>query len=426
MTYQESLRYLSELEYKGIHMGLGPLSNLLHRLCNPHGTFATVLIGGTNGKGSISAMVASILLHGGFRVGLYTSPHLTDIRERIRINGAMISPEEMASCISTVKQEITQEVTYFEFLTAVAFLYFSQQQVDIAILEVGMGGRLDATNIVSPLACVISNVSIDHQAYLGKRLEDIAREKGGIVKNHGLCITAERKKNVIGILEGICRVKKARLYRLGKDIGFTVHNDGTFSCRGISKQYAKLTCSLMGRHQIENATMAIAAVESIMDKGFSVEDRAVFDGIQAVKWEGRLEVLCRDPMLVVDGAHNPAGISVLCRALRNQFSYKRLIVIFGVFNDKNYKLMLKRLVPLAHRFVITRPCSQRATPVEELLPVAMLYKTDIEEMQNAVEAVKKEFTSADQGDLICVTGSLYLVGEIKKAFSEILDYKKMP
>lgn len=405
-------------------MGLGPISELVRRLCNPHETFVSVLVGGTNGKGSISAMVASILLNGGFKVGLYTSPHLLEVRERIRINGAMISQEAMASCVSAVKQKNIQEVTYFEFLTAVAFYYFSQQQVDIAILEVGMGGRFDATNIVDPLVCVISNVSIDHQVYLGKRLKDIAYEKGGIVKNRGLCITAERKKQVIDILESICRAKEARLYRVGKDIGFTVRNDGTFSYHGIHKQYAKLACPLVGKHQIENATTAIAAVETIMDRGFRVDDQAIFDGIRTVRWEGRLEVLCQDPMLVVDGAHNPAGISVLCRALRKQFSYNRLVVIFGVLNDKNYKLMLKRLVPLAHRFVITRPCSQRATSVKELMPIAMLYKPDIERIQNVVEAVKNEFTSAVEGDLICVTGSLYLVGEVKRAFPEILDYRK--
>jgi dihydrofolate synthase/folylpolyglutamate synthase len=227
MTYQDAFAYLSGLHRMGIRLGLDPVRSLLKRLHDPQNAFSSVLIAGTNGKGSTAAMTASILTTGGFKTGLYTSPDLIDFRERIRIDGRMISPEETVICTKEVKGQTREEISYFEFLTAMAFLHFQRQQVEIAVLEIGMGGRLDATNVVTPLVSVITNISLEHREYLGDTLQKIAREKGGIIKAGGTCLTAARQKRVIETLGAICRESGAALYRVGREIRTTVRRDGT-------------------------------------------------------------------------------------------------------------------------------------------------------------------------------------------------------
>jgi dihydrofolate synthase/folylpolyglutamate synthase len=414
---QDPLEYLYGLNSLNIRLGLGPVSRLLDRLNNPHETYGSVLIGGTNGKGSIAAMAASILEKGGFRVGLYTSPHLTDIRERIRVNGRMITREEMASCVEEVRKEVREDITYFECLTAVAFLHFCRVRIHVAVLEVGMGGRLDATNVVKPYVSVVSNISLDHRTYLGNSLEAIAREKGGIVKKRGVCITAAKQRRVINVLEDICLQRGATLLRLGRDMKVEIKRNGTFSYRGLGEGYPDLICPLMGRHQIENAALAIGAIESMRRKGFDIDGGTIARGLRNTQWEGRLEILQRDPTIIVDGAHNPAGISALSGALKSEFEYKRLILIFGVLNDKDYGTMLRTIVPLADHLIITRPQTDRAMPPGKIEPVASRYTPQgIEVIENSLDALKKAISLAGVNDLICVTGSLYLVGEIKQAF----------
>ena len=259
MTYRDTLAYLSSLSKMGIRFGLDPIRLLLERLDNPQNGYPTILIAGTNGKGSVAAMTASMLCAGGFKTGLYTSPDLTDFRERIRINDGMISREEAAACAEQVKERVSEDISYFEFLTAMAFLHFHRQHVDIAVLEVGMGGRLDATNVVLPLLSVITNISLEHREYLGHTLEKIAREKGGIIKEGGICLTAAVQKPVIETLKTLCREKKATFYRLGKEIRTRVHRDGTFSYRGIERRYKRLACPLAGRHQYANAALALGS-----------------------------------------------------------------------------------------------------------------------------------------------------------------------
>lgn len=414
MTYQDALAYLSSLNKMGIRFGLEPILSLLARLRNPQNTFPAVLIAGTNGKGSVAAMTASILAAGGFKTGLYTSPDLIDFRERIRINGTIISHREAAICTERVKERMTEEISYFEFLTAMALLHFHRQHVDIAILEIGMGGRLDATNVVIPLVSVITNISLEHREYLGNTLEEITREKGGIIKEGGTCLTAARQKRVVSTLEEICREKRATLYRVGKEIRTTIHRDGTFSYHGVGRRYGRLVCPLAGRHQFSNAALALGAVEMLGDAGFRIDERVVADGLRKTRWEGRLEILRRAPMLLVDGAHNPAGAETLRRALQTGFPRRRLILIFGVLEDKDYPAMAKRLLPLADRVILTRPHSERSLSPERLLPVARMFNEAIERIDNPGDALRSALSQAGEEDLICVAGSLYLVGEIKK------------
>lgn len=411
------LEYLSHLNSSVIRLGLDPVKKLLASLRNPQDDYASLLIGGTNGKGSIAATAAAILREAGYRVGLYTSPHLVDLRERICVDGEMISSTDLDRTIDEVRGQVREDVTYFEFLTAVAFLYFSRRQVDVAVLEVGLGGRLDATNVVKPAASVISNISLEHQDYLGKRLSDIAREKGGIIPEGGVCITAAKQKAVLRVLEAISRERRARLYKLGRDIRVRRQPDGSFSYRGIGKNYSRLSTRLRGRHQIENTALALAALELLAGKGLAVSDVDIIRGLQKTRWEGRLEILQpHSPQLIVDGGHNPAGIAVLCRSLQEDFSYSRLILVFGVLSDKNFPLMVRKIAPLAELVILTRPESERAVPPAELEDLTRLYCNRVEVLEQPRLALRRALELARRDDLICCAGSLYLVGDIKKAF----------
>lgn len=412
----DALAYLASLDRMGIRLGLDEVRRLLSKLKNPHLAYPSILVGGTNGKGSIASMAASILMRGGYRVGLYTSPHLVDISERIRINGRAISRGHLIAAIDKIRGHLTEPVTWFEFVTAMAFLHFAGQRIDIAVLEVGMGGRLDATNVADPLVSVISNISREHQAYLGYRLSQIATEKGAIVREDRPCITAVRQPTVIHLLEAMCRAKGSPLYRLGKDFRVRRNRDGTFRYRGLLKEYENLVCPLTGRHQYDNAGTALAAIEALTEEGFSISDTAISEGLKRTRWEGRLEMLRQEPAILLDGAHNPAGIAVLCRALQNDFHYRRLIVIFGALSDKDAARMLPPLCRLAHRMIITEPAIGRALPSGVLTTIARRYHRRIATISDPRRALEAALASASTSDLICITGSLYLVGEIKKAF----------
>jgi dihydrofolate synthase/folylpolyglutamate synthase len=421
MINHDPLEYLTHLKSKGINLDLGPVTRLLESLGNPHKNYRTVLIGGTNGKGSVAAMLSSILTRGGFTVGLYTSPHLIDFRERIRINNRMIERKDLSRLIDQVRNVVTEDVTYFEFATAVAYLHFYRCQVDVAVLEVGMGGRLDATNVVDSDVSVITTVSLEHQRYLGRNLNSIAREKGGIIKRKGICLTAAKQATVIKTLEHICSDRQSRLYRVGKEIRVRRSKGGTFSYDGISKTYQNLSIPLVGRHQVDNAALALAALELLEDNGYSIAEETIVQGLREVRWEGRLEILNDNPGLIVDGAHNPAAISALYRTLKDDFTYDRLILIFGVLKDKNYRAMLQKLAPLAHSIIVTRPKEERALQTDTLRSVAHHYNENVEVIDDSRQALLHAVRRAHAHDLICVTGSLYLVGEIKQAL-DVLSY----
>jgi dihydrofolate synthase/folylpolyglutamate synthase len=320
--------YLASLNVDTMHFGLAAITELLSRLGNPQNSYKTILIAGTNGKGSTAAMTASILCRAGYKVGLYTSPHLVDVRERIVINGKKISLKEFNQTIADVKNKKKQPVTYFEFLTAVAFVYFQRQKVDIAVLEVGLGGRLDATNVCKALVSVITNIAFDHMAYLGNTLESITREKAGIIKQNGICVTAARQKKVLDILENVCLRRRTKLYCLNRDIKIKKQKDGLLTYQGLYRGINNLAIPLMGEHQLSNAALALAVIELCEENGYTVDNAAIHTGLKNTHWEARLEVLQNQPLFLLDGAHNPAGIDVLCRSLINDFSYRRLILIF--------------------------------------------------------------------------------------------------
>jgi dihydrofolate synthase / folylpolyglutamate synthase len=444
--------YLESLNVDKMHFGLKAITELLSRLGNPQKSYKAITIAGTNGKGSTAAMTASILHSAGYKVGLYTSPHLVDVRERIVVNERKISRKEFNRTIADVKDKIQQPVepvrqeskspllnatsrrlqkafnprrepgafcsgvTYFEFLTAVAFVYFQNQKVDIAVLEVGLGGRLDATNICKPLVSVITNIDFDHTAYLGDTLESIAGEKAGIIKRNGICLTAVKQKKVVDVLKDVCLRRRAKLYSLGCDIKIKKQKDGYFTYQGFNRNLRNLTIPLRGEHQLSNAAMALAAIELCEKKGFIVDDEAISAGLKNTHWEARLEILQKNPLFLLDGAHNPAGIEVLRRSLKRDFSYCRLILIFGALTDKDYRRMLGKIVPLASTVILTQIKAKRAVPVNDLMRSVNEIGGKAIATENVNQAIMQALAMAGKEDLICATGSFYLVGEIKQAF----------
>ena len=419
MTKWDPYTYLNGLDKMGIRMDLDAVRKALKALGNPERDYPSILIAGTNGKGSIAAMTASILSAGGFSVGLYTSPHLTDVRERIRIGNMMIPEQDFGETMRDVDDHLSEALTYFELMTVLAFHHFRQKKVDVAVVEVGMGGRLDATRVVDSSVAVISNIALDHQEYLGNRLKDIAGEKAAIIPRRGICIAGVRQLSPRQVIVDTCREREASLLMIGEEIQVSRHRDGAFSYRSPAHAYTRLHCSLVGAHQQTNAALALASVEAMAVKGFIVNEDAVREGLGTVRWEGRLEALQKAPILLVDGAHNPAGIGSLCRALRNNFSFNRLIVLFGVLRDKHYPDMIRRLSVFQPLMILTQPPTERSMPPAELLPIARALLPRVEMIQSPIDALKRALTLADEDDLICVTGSLYLVGEIKKTFPSL-------
>jgi len=411
----DPIAYLDSLKGTGIRPGLGPVRRLLTRLGRPQDRYRSLLVGGTNGKGSIAASLASVLQAAGYRVGLYTSPHLADFRERIRVDGIPISGEDLERCVGQVRGSIREGVTYFEFATALAFVHFARCAVDVAVLEVGMGGRLDATHVVRPELVIVSNVAMDHVEYLGPRLADIAREKAGIIEPHRACVTAARQAPVRAVLEEVCRRRKARLLRVGREIRVRSRRDGTLDCRGPSLAIRDVPLALRGAHQRDNAACVLGAIGVLRQRGFAIGDEAVRRGLSRVSWEGRLEIVRRSPTVVLDGAHNAAGAAALARALGG-FACRRLTLVLGILADKDWRGMIRRLAPLADRVILTRPPEQRAQAPEVLAGEARRWNRTVEIAEQPRQAVRAALRQSGPDDLVCIAGSLYLVGAVRPLF----------
>jgi dihydrofolate synthase/folylpolyglutamate synthase len=295
-----------------------------------------------------------------------------------------------------------------------AVFLFARQEMELAVLEVGMGGRLDATNVVDPLVSVISNIALEHCAYLGKRLPDIAFEKAGIIHEGGICLTGAVQSPVLKVLTEICRDRQATLYRLGSDIRVRAYaRRGGFSYRGVKKHYDHLPCPLLGRHQIRNAALAVGVTEVLAAAGFIVGEEQLHRGLSKAQWAGRMEMKPGPPPVVLDGAHNPAGMAVLARALAEGFSFRRLIVVFGVLNDKDYRSMLQKIGRLASVLVLTRPPEDRSRAPEDLVNPARTLCNRVILEPDPARAIEVALSEAGPDDLVCVTGSLYLVGQAK-------------
>lgn len=435
LTYKDALDYIysftdyekkSSYRYAPETFDLARVEKLLVSLNNPHQRFKSIHIAGTKGKGSVAAMSESILRAAGYRTGLYTSPHLHTVRERIQVNGRLIPQETVASLTEQLQPLVSQVegLTTFEIITALGFLYFVERGVEFAVLEVGMGGRLDATNVVNSLVDIITSLSYDHTHILGETLPLIAREKAGIIKSKALVVSAPQVPEAMAVIEEVCREKDAELTVIGRDWTWEV---GEANLEG---QWFRVTTNefrvtsyelwipLLGRHQLINATVVVAAIEKLRQRGINISEASVREGLRQVRWPGRLEILGRRPLVVADCAHNADSAGKLKAALEELFTYRHLILIFGASTDKDIEGMMGELFPLAHQVIVTQARHARATDSCVLHQKALTLRREVMVSDSVDGALSLALETAGPQDLICVTGSIFVVAEAREAWSK--------
>ncbi|HET7290069.1 MAG TPA: folylpolyglutamate synthase/dihydrofolate synthase family protein [Thermodesulfobacteriota bacterium] len=407
--------YLNSLGLHKIKPGLGRIKKLLESLGNPHNRVPGIIVGGTNGKGSAAAAIASMLRAGGYRTGLYTSPHLIDVTERIRIYGREIERSELARILLRVKRASEKSTggsaSYFETLTASAFVYFAESGVDFSVLEVGMGGRWDATNVITPLVSVITNVSKDHTDYLGKRIEEIASEKARIIKPGVPAVTCARGKALRVIAEYALR-QGAPLRVYGRDFKSSGESADSFDYTGSVWTLKGLSSNLSGHYQTENLSAAVSAVEALYEHhGIKLGEKSLRKGLGAIEWPGRLETIRKHPPLILDSAHNPGGAKALAESLKLMYPSLRFTFLVGMLTDKDHSSFINELVPIAGKFIATEIESERALSAEVLArKISRIFQGPV--------VVGKDYRKAyreliDEGEPACIAGSLYLTGAIK-------------
>ena len=443
MQYADALQYLYSLgnEVLTAKLGLHNTSTLLESLGNPHRRYDSVLIAGTNGKGSVAAFVESVLRTTGLNTGLYTSPHLMRIEERVRVRGHFISAEDFARLTQCVKDRVAELLnpqtanlapgrldrhpTYFEMVTAIAFCYFAERNVDIAVLEVGLGGRLDATNVVDPRVAIITNVDYDHQKYLGNRLEEIAMEKAGIIKPRAdartgplLVVCTSDNRVVRNIIEEQCRVTGAQCIHALDEARVEAEPDalGRFRLKVnfTGGPTLDLRLPLPGEHQVRNAVAAIRALMVLQTQGFPIEAEDIEGGIEATRWPGRLEILSGEPPIILDGAHNIAGAESLKKYCQQFLGTKRLVLLFGVMRDKDVVGIAGKLFPLVSEIVLTAAESERSAEPDWIAAQLPEYRQRYHCTRNPQEALDVARTLASPEGIILAAGSLFLIGDLQR------------
>jgi dihydrofolate synthase/folylpolyglutamate synthase len=420
-SYKETVSWLYSLQELGVKFGLSKTLNLLKAFDDPHLGQRYIHIAGTNGKGSVGAMLESILMKAGLKVGFYSSPHLVNFTERFRINREFIKKDQTASLIRGLKGVVSQKEvpTFFELTTAMALIYFFRNNIDVGIVEVGMGGRLDATNVITPMVSIITNIGLEHQEFLGDSIIDIAREKGGIIKDGIDLVTAVNQPPVINLFDSLCKKKRALFWRVGHNIHYRRSSSGLLDYYGLRTRYKDLQLGLKGRFQYRNAALALLALEILKGKGLTVSDEAIRLGLADLMWPGRLERVSSDPTIILDGAHNPSAMRSLAYTIGNDFDFDQLILVLGVMEDKDISSILKEILPLANRVIYTRPTYYRAADPQYLMDMAKGFGRAGEVHFSIPEAVDRARTLAEKRDLILITGSLFTVGEVKSYLDPI-------
>jgi len=425
MTPSECRDYLGRLEHFGIKLGLENIVALCAALGGPQDRFPSVHVAGTNGKGSVSAMLAETLRRHGLRTGLYTSPHLARVEERVRVDGSAIAPKRFRDLVARLKAAIdglmaegrlVYHPTYFEVLTALAFLYFAERRVDIAVLEVGMGGRFDATNVVRPLVSVITTIAKDHEKHLGATLEKIAFEKAGIIKPGVPVVCGVRGGGALREIQRAARDRRAPLVEaFGRGRTLEVRPAGRgfrFVYAGERGRYA-FTPGLAGRHQGGNAAVAIATAEVLSRTWRPLEKRAVLAAVRATRWEGRMETVARRPLVLLDGAHNVEGVTALAAHLREAVR-RPVVLVFAAMHDKDLRAMTRLLFPLCETVVLTRVPYKRSASPEELLAAAPPFAGRVVLEPDTRRAVRRALEASRGRVPVVIAGSLFLIGEVKR------------
>ncbi len=409
--YKKSLGFLYSLQRYGIKFGLSKTENLLKGMGNPEKGLRFIHIAGTNGKGSVATYLSSILEQAGYRVGVYTSPHLVSFRERIRICSEYISQSDVVALVDMVKEVMSEKEppTFFEAVTAMAIKYFAYRGVDIAIMETGMGGRLDATNVISPCLSIITNISLEHQEFLGNTLTDIAREKAGIIKPGVPLVTGVTHSEIVELFKTICKEKGSKLYRMQQDFRCERIGGRDYNYYGIKTDYFGLENGLIGSYQEMNLAIALAGIEVLEDIGLDIDDIHVIVGVEESFWPGRMHLISTAPKIILDGAHNVSAMQSLRETIKDM-DFKRLILVLGVMADKDVDNILRIIVPEADLTIYTRPKYYRAMDPKILKEH---YSGDgnylvVPVLKEAIDIARQK---AGKGDLILITGSLFTVGE---------------
>jgi len=437
LNYSQAEEYLDSfvnyeqipgISYAQPGYSLRHVEELLNRMGDPQLAARTIHIAGTKGKGSVAAMIAQVLSDSGYKTGLYTSPHLHTLRERISIDGSLISEAEFAAAMAEVKPFIEsmrqdtafRQPTYFEVLTALAFAYFQKKRVDFQVLEVGLGGRLDATNVARPVICIITPISLDHTQILGNSLEEIAREKAGIIKSGCWVVLSPQPEEAASVITDICREREAKVVQVGKDItwhkiGGDLHHQ-SLAIEGRTSKY-QVSIPLLGDFQLENAVVAVAALEILASAGFAISAADIAQGLARVKWPGRFQILQQHPTVLVDGAHNVASMKRLVSNIKSYFSYKRIFLVFGTSCDKDIPGIINELVALSPQVIVTQTPHSRAAPLSTLAAEFGKRGIEPEIRETVAEAISRVLYLADKTDIICVIGSLFVVGEALDYFS---------
>jgi dihydrofolate synthase/folylpolyglutamate synthase len=424
MECASSLEWLLGLETMGIKLGLTNVTDLLRRLGDPQDSFRSVHVGGTNGKGSVSAMTASALRRQGYRTALYTSPHLVEFRERMEVDGQMISEAELARLTEEVRGHVEDmhlvspesHATFFEATTAIAFLHFAEKGVEEAVVEVGMGGRLDATNVITPDCSVITRISMEHVKYLGDTIVKIAAEKAGIIRP-GVPVVTAADGDALRVIERTAKEAGSEVRLVGRDVPYCVESADLDSTVVVINDLGRpVKMPLLGSYQASNAAMAYATCRVLRERGVEVTDESIIAGLETVHWPGRLELVQRNPALIFDVSHTPDGAKATTDDLK-QLLGRKVILVLGVLDDKDLEGIASYFGSVASRAIATAPMSNRAFPAEKVAKALSRHVPIVQMASSVAGALQRALSLATPEDAILVTGSLYTIGEAKAWWS---------
>ena len=422
MNAEQAIAYIHSVCWKGSIPGLGRTQELLEKMGNPEKKLKFVHIAGTNGKGSTAAMTASILRKAGYRTGLYTSPYIYRFHERIQVDGVEISDEDLTEITEYVKplaDSMAQSPTEFELVCCIAFEYFYRKKCDIVVLEVGMGGAWDATNVIEvPEVAVITNIGLDHTEYLGDTVEKIAETKSGIFKPHGHGVVYRSTPSVEAVYERVCAERDVSLRKADFDgLVLKAHTlEGqVFDC-GSRKN---LVLPLLGDHQLHNASVVLSIADTLIGEGWNISEQNIYDGIRDVRWPGRFDIVCRKPLFIIDGGHNPQCIEALVKNIRDYLAGKKVVALTGVLADKDYADMYKPVMPLVDRFVCITPPNPRKLEAEQLARYLRQAGAQAQASESILDGVKKAMDLAGEDGVVLCFGSLYSIGGIRDALKDL-------
>ena len=422
MNAEQAIAYIHSVFWKGSVPGLGRTQTLLEKMGNPQNSLKYVHIAGTNGKGSTAAMTASILRKAGYRTGLYTSPYIYRFHERIQIDGEQISDEDLVAVTEYVKplaDSMEESPTEFELVCCIAFEYFKRKNCDIVVLEVGMGGAFDATNVIeAPEVAVITNIGLDHTDYLGNTLEEIARTKAGIFKENGSAVVYRGTEGVEAVFEEVCKEKHVSLKK-ADFAGLTLRSHGlegqVFDC-GARKN---LHLPLLGDHQLHNAAVVLGIADTLIEKGWNITEQNIYDGMAAVSWPGRFDIVSRDPLFIIDGGHNPQCLEALVKNIQDYLPGKKIVALTGVLADKDYGDMYRPVMPLVEQFVCITPDNPRRLLAADLAVYLQEKGAKATACESTTAGVIRAMELAGKDGVVLCFGSLYSIGAIHDALKEV-------